>query len=309
MTDYVISNNQNIVDLLKKYVAGDIPEVFSVNLDSFVGQEISLFLKVTGQNYNGTFDSKIMEVLLCNQKKINQIYSLVLYGKIKRLKAIDAKKIRLNYNVSDGSSKVSWENYQEILKMIIEKLSGTQIFLLAIILPGFFVASRYIDDQNLIKKAKIEHQNWIEKEKLVIQAFEKISEDHSNDIKLIMQTQELFKKKLFELTKNADAVEYSGIKIKSAPPIIEQKKLIQKKINDHYKILKIGVENEEYFSVKLENVKTGNKFNARIDNIINQPEELGKLNQAFFSRHNLYLEINARFEDNDLKDAWVISIP
>jgi len=70
MTDYVISNNQNIVDLLKKYVAGDIPEVFSVNLDSFVGQEISLFLKVTGQNYNGTFDSKIMEVLLCNQKKI-----------------------------------------------------------------------------------------------------------------------------------------------------------------------------------------------------------------------------------------------
>jgi len=37
MTDYVISNNQNIVDLLKKYVAGDIPEVFSVNLDSFVG--------------------------------------------------------------------------------------------------------------------------------------------------------------------------------------------------------------------------------------------------------------------------------
>jgi hypothetical protein len=61
--------------------------------------------------------------------------------------------------------------------------------------------------------------------------------------------------------------------------------------------------------VKLENVKTGNKFNARIDNIINQPEELGKLNQAFFSRHNLYLEINARFEDNDLKDAWVISIP
>lgn len=170
-----------------------------------------------------------MEVLLCNQKKINQIYSLVLYGKIKRLKAIDAKKIRLNYNVSDGSSKVSWENYQEILKMIIEKLSGTQIFLLAIILPGFFVASRYIDDQNLIKKAKIEHQNWIEKEKLVIQAFEKISEDHSNDIKLIMQTQELFEKKLFELTKNADAVEYSGIKIKSAPPIIEQKKLIQKK--------------------------------------------------------------------------------
>jgi len=119
---------------------------------------------------------------------------LVLYGKIKRLKAIDAKKIRLNYNVSDGSSKVSWENYQEILKMIIEKLSGTQIFLLAIILPGFFVASRYIDDQNLIKKAKIEHQNWIEKEKLVIQAFEKISEDHSNDIKLIMQTQELFEK-------------------------------------------------------------------------------------------------------------------
>jgi len=78
--------------------------------------------------------------------------------------------------------------------MIIEKLSGTQIFLLAIILPGFFVASRYIDDQNLIKKAKIEHQNWIEKEKLVIQAFEKISEDHSNDIKLIMQTQELFEK-------------------------------------------------------------------------------------------------------------------
>jgi hypothetical protein len=95
MTDYVISNNQNIVDLLKKYVAGDIPEVFSVNLDSFVGQEISLFLKITGQNYNGTFDSKIMEVLLCNQKKINQIYSLVLYGKIKRLKAIDAKKDKI----------------------------------------------------------------------------------------------------------------------------------------------------------------------------------------------------------------------
>jgi len=104
------------------------------------------------------------------------------------------KKIRLNCNVSDGSSKVSWENYQEILKMIIEKLSGTQIFFLVIILPGFFVASRYIDDQNSIEKAKIEHQNLIEKEKLVIQAFEKISDDHSNDIKLIMQTQELFEK-------------------------------------------------------------------------------------------------------------------
>ena len=135
-----------------------------------------------------------------------------------------------------------------------------------------------------------------------------MSESHSRDIEKILKTENEKFNKILTLSKKAESVEFSGIQVKSDAIESISTKTTQKQLNADYRILKIGVEADGSFSVRLEDIKTGFKFNARIDDIISHPEELAKLNKVFFERNVAYLYINALFDENELKSAYVVSI-
>ena len=273
MTEYLISNYETIDALLKSYLDEEPTEKITLKFEHF---ETKPFLRVTGPSYNGTFNSEVMDVLLLNQKKINQIYSLLLYGKVKKLNNKETQEVRLQYTVSPGSSITEIVNNEEVLKKIIDKISGKQILfsviIIAVSVVAYHLGGKFID-----------YKESNERDKNLLEAIGKLSESHSRDIEKILKTENEKFNKILTLSKKAESVEFSGIQVKSDAIESISTKTTQKQLNADYRILKIGVEADGSFSVRLEDIKTGFKFNARIDDIISHPEELAKLNKVFLS--------------------------
>lgn len=296
MSHIVLSDENSFQQFFKDFLDGKISDDTAIK---FVEQKTPTkipFLRVEGEDFNGTITSTIMDALLLYQKNINKLYSLITYDKVKKLREDELEEIRIIFNVEEGSSIFDDVNKDKILKAIMSKVNGKQITGIVVIgLLLYFTSDgiKYYLDKDYNQKDK----------ETILEVIREVKGG-----KELLDGHQDFSKKLKKISQQADNVEYSGFKIQSDKEKIDEKLVSHKQLNGNYKILKIDAENDSYFKVRIENINTGNKFSAKLDQIISQPADLENLYKALFNRSEVFLKVNARFLDNKLMDAFVISI-
>lgn len=295
MAQIVLSDQKSFNDFFVKFLEGSISDSDTICLAE---QKIDAppFLDVKGDDYHCTVDALTIDVLLSYQRNVNRLYSLILHGKTQKLSDEDLKKVRFVFGVKDGSSIIDSLNSEKVLEAIVSNLSGVQITaLVALGLMLYFTynGAKYYLDKKYTQKDK----------ELILRVIREVKGGNE-----LLDGHKEFSSKLKKLSKAAEAVEYSGYKIDTEFENVDEKLISHKQLNGAYRILKLDAENDSYFKVRIENISTGNKFNAKLDQIISQQADLEMMYRAIFNRKDVHLFINARFIDNRLVDAFVVSI-
>lgn len=296
MTQLILSDHNSFNNFFRDFLDGKIADDVVVRFQETTAMSEKPFLRVQGEDYNGTVNATVMEALLSYQKNINKLYSLISYGKVQRLKDDELEAIRVIFNVDEGSSIFDDINKDKILETIMSKVTGKQIT--AVVVLGLLL---YFTSDGV--KYYLDKQYNQQDKELILQVIREVKGGTE-----LLDGHKDFSAKLKKLSKQADSVEYSGYQIDAEPEKIDDKLVTHKQLNGSYRVLKLDAENDSYFRVRVENISTGNKFNAKLDQIISQPADLEMLYRAIFNRKDVHLDINARFIDNKLADAFVVSI-
>lgn len=303
MTQYVLSNFESFQVFFSDYRDGKITDDDSITFEPSADDAAKPFLYVKGDAYDCTINDLVMKALLSHQKNVDRLYSLVTYGKVKRLKDDELESVRLVFNVSEGSSIFDGINFQEILTNILSKLDGEQSLVLVVaFLAMYFTydgAKYYIEKKYDIKEKEV----GLREKELFYQSIKEV-----NGGTELLDGHEDFSNKLKKIAKHADVVEFSGHRINYDKDDVADKAKNHKQLNGDYRILKLDAANDNYFSVRIENIANGEKFNAKLDQLISQPADLQKLSNSMFERKTVRLAINATFVDDKLDDAFVVSI-
>ncbi len=337
MSTITLSNQASFADFFRKFAAGEITDDVSIKFEPPKVEQETPFLRVRGDEYNSTINTSVMNVLQVHQKNINRLYSLITYGKVQRLKASEAEAIKIIFQVNEGSSTFSIENIKELLEIIImSKLTGRQIvgITVSIAVAGLFlfftsgVIQYYLDKEYLYKDKQLnleqsqinleqsqsdkgflleQSQINLEQRKIDTEFLLRAIGENAGGQNLLDGSKE-FSGKLENLSKNADVVEYSGHTVSTSSKEKKLKETLEKRLDGKYKILRLDAEHDNFFKVKIENVETGDKFNAKLDSRFIKEDDLSKISQAVIYRMELNLNVNAIFVDNKLTHAFVILI-
>jgi hypothetical protein len=296
MTQYVLSNFESFQAFFSDYRDGKMTDDVSIRFEPTAADAAKPFLYVKGDAYDCTINDLVMKALLSHQKNVDKLYSLVTYGKIKRLKDDELESVRLVFGVEEGSSIFDGINKDKILESIMSKVNGKQIIAVVVIgLLLYFTSDgvKYYLDKKYNQKDK----------ELLLQVIREVKGGNE-----ILEGHRDFSNKLKKIAKHADVVEFSGHRIDYDKDDVPDKAKNRKRLDGDYRILKLDAANDNHFSVRIENIANSGKFNAKLDQIISQPADLQKLSNSMFERKIVHLEINATFVDDKLDDAFVVSI-
>ncbi len=249
MTTINLSNQDSFIDFFTKFAAGKINNGDTIEFEQPREMQETPFLRIEGEGYNGTINASVMRALLLHQRNINRLYSLIVYGKVQRLTLDDAKELRINFRVSEGSLKIRTVDIDRVVKRILSKLSSRQVTVALIIIAvvGILAYFSYrvmtsemminsinqyfdlketesVQEYNL-KKMDKEHEQDLEKMKLTHeQDLEKIEAEKNcilDDIEKIIDGEQEFSNELNKLKRQGSTVEYLGDKI---PPATTKRK-------------------------------------------------------------------------------------
>lgn len=332
MSTIVLSDHDSFVSFFRKFVAGEITNDVEIKFEPPKFEKETPFLKVEGDDYNSTINDTVMEALLAYQKNITNLYSLVTYGKVKKnLKADEYKAIKVIFQVNEGSSIFERENIEKITEVIMSTLTGGQITAIAVVgLLLYFTPDGvnyywdkvydYKNRQLDFEESQADKKIDLEEERLDLERSRMDREFVLDVIKGINGSDKLldgnkkFSGKLEKLSKQADVVEYSGHTISSSSKKNTPKKVSHRRIDGKYRILRLDAEHDAHFKAKIENVDTGDKFNAILKFNANSElkftheDELSKMYQAFVERTELDINVNIIILDGKITNAFVMSI-
>ncbi len=328
MSTIVLSDHNSFVSFFRKFAAGEITNDVVIKFEQSRREKEIPFLHVQGDDYNGTINATVMEALLVYQKNINTLYSLVTYGRVKKLNASEIEAMKVIFEVQDGSSNFKYINFDGILNDIISNsvdLEATFILVVGILLffskfgMDYYLANKNTQEsqlnRDLISDERQKDRDFIS-EQSQLDRYER-QKDRDFNLKIIEQTEEgqklikdnnKFSGKLKKLSKNADIVKYSGHTILATPETKDKRVIANKAFNGNYRILRLDAQRDDFFEVKIENVDTGDKFNARLDDLIRQEDVKLEIYKAIFSRKEVDLKINASFVDKKVISAWITSV-
>ena len=335
MSTIVLSDHNSFVSFFRKFAAGEITNDVVIKFEQSRREKEIPFLHVQGDDYNGTINATVMEALLVYQKNINTLYSLVTYGRVKKLNASEIEAMKVIFEVQDGSSNFKYTNSDKILNDIISNsvdLEKTPIlvagilFLFANFGIDYYFANKntqesqlnrdFISEQSQLDRDERQKERDFISEQSQLDRDERQKERDFN-LKIIEQTEggqkliegnNKFSGKLTKLSKNAKIVKYSGHIILGTPETKDKKEILNKAFNGNYRILRLDAQRDDFFEVKIENVDTGDKFNAKLDDLIRQEDVKLEIYKAIFSRKEVDLKINASFVDKKVISAWITSV-
>ncbi len=249
MTTINLSNQASFIDFFTKFAAGEIPDDVKINFEQPIEYQEYPFLLIEGEGYNGTINASVMRALVIHQRNINRLYSLIVYGKVQRLKLADAKALQINFQVSEGSLKIRAEDVARVLVVILALLTSKQITVALIVIAvaglGFYFSTRVITPEVIInytnkhfdlkkrrleqkynlKKMKIENKHDLEKMKLKHkQDLEKMNMEQKfilNNAEKVIDGEQEFSNELNKLKRQGNTVKYLGDKI---PPATKKRK-------------------------------------------------------------------------------------
>ena len=160
MTTITLSNQASFADFFRQFAAGDITNDVVIKFKQPKAMQETPFLLIGDAEHDGTINASVMRALLVHQTNINRLYSLIVYGKVQRLKVADAEALKIKFRIRKGSLEAYIANIDIVLPLVLSNLKGRQITAIAV--AGLFlyfstgVIINYTNEYFDLEKRRIE---------------------------------------------------------------------------------------------------------------------------------------------------------
>ena len=170
MTTITLSNQASFADFFRQFAAGDITNDVVIKFKQPKAMQETPFLLIGDAEHDGTINASVMRALLVHQTNINRLYSLIVYGKVQRLKVADAEALKIKFRIRKGSLEAYIANIDIVLPLILSNLKGRQITAIAVAGLFFYFSSgviiNYTNEYFDFKKTQIEQEYDLKKRRM-----------------------------------------------------------------------------------------------------------------------------------------------
>lgn len=325
MADIAIRNEADAYQWLEAFLAGDTKN----NNVVFEGWP-NLVIRLTGDKFKQSITPTVMKGFIDLQGMIYKSYAVAKYGTpdTRKLSKQERDELELKIVVEDGSS-IFKVDFQELLVKFVEqvgaKMEPKHVIVVALGLgtlwAGNSMFNGYLDNRTAIRQVEVKS----EEQRAMLETLKFSSKEETRRLEVL---EEIIKKEpildnveriahdaktdLIKSLSKADTVEIQGTEIDGdvAKELVTnaRRKSSEVRLDGYYRLQRVDSSDVTAFKVKVRNVKNGLIIDALV-----QDDSLSKSNKeilqyAEWERTTVFLKINAKELDGEIKDAVIVDV-
>ena len=315
--EWVLKSEDDAWALLKAACSAKELSAFDIKFDNWP----ILDIKLTGDQFNSTLSTKMMEAFIDLQKNINRTYARLYYNytSSRGLTNEDKEQIELFVQVSQGSSEYRI-NLQKIAEKFVKgvagKMTGRQATLI-IVAGALMWTSRsaytsYLENQKEIKGIEMQQLAGVQ-ETTRMKVFAEAMK-HEPQIAFTKADAEEVFNKMLKAAGAAKTIQVAGAKIKGedAQKLARSTRSRSEEVDlsGEYRVVKIDNSKSDHFEVKV-NDGMERMFTARLDeSLIISREQIKKiLEDSLWTREPVRLMIKGVQVRDEITQATITDVP
>lgn len=295
--------------------------------DIYENLQKSLYIKVTGSEFNLSFPASFAESLVEVQRNFYKLVAYALHGRdsIKSLSKDELANYHLVFHIQQGSTEIFGElvNLPEFLTVLTEGMSPEQKMFFSIIivaiLAGAWVWTKHIQGEQEVKVKEIDSKNLEQLLNTVAAVSNDAQETARKAIRLAEKKDEFHQantQALLKGAKNADELIYQNQVFDREQIAIANRRVRTEPkvevINGKYTIIgipRIASNDEEVNRLTISDNKTGEEYRVAFDNSAFDLQQIQYLWKAAQTQASVDLTINiTRASDGIVKQAYIVEI-
>lgn len=331
----ILSNEDEAFELLEQIANGN----FNSNLSEInFGDWSKLTIRLTGDKFHSSITPTVMKGLIDVQNGIYKSYCVMRYGteSTRQLTDEERKKLEILVIVTEGSALI-----EAFLGPIAEELSKgvfdnmpveAKITLILLILFGFGTyksIAAYMANKKEIRLKEIEESNRteVEKEQLKteLERLKLVTDSHNKNLETlakitqkypeaqkVTQTIQDSQESLIRAVVAAepDAIEIQGVEIpvQAAEILVAttRHQWLETRLDGEFRILQIDSSNAANLKIKILS-SSGAEHTATLQDETMERRHLDLISKALLDRAKLFLTINAKKLNSNIKDITIIA--
>ncbi|PLX49152.1 MAG: hypothetical protein C0613_08500 [Desulfobulbaceae bacterium] len=282
-------------------------------------------VNIKGKQYNSSLTTANMHGLVALQDTVYRSYALVHYGSpdTRQLSKKEKKELELIFKVSEGSSGILG-NFEKPARTLAEGMVNVMephhyiITILGVVLlwGGTSCWKSWLQQRKELKIAQLEKESrqfagQLEKERMAIFA------DAIKERPVLVPIQENATEMYNSILKGASdcsSISIPGVEDLEGDTVrtlvkSSRTKAKEIQLNGPYRIKKVNSSNSDAFTMEIYNQKTGQTFNATLqDTFVKRGRNKDLLQQAEWGRKPVYLQVNAKDIKGSITGATIIGV-
>ena len=316
MSKLVIRSDEEAFAWLERYMEGNV-DVDGIELEGWP----VLTVRLTGNRFDQSLTPTVMKGIIDLQKGINRAYAQSKYGEPSTVKLSQEERNDLEIRVKvDKGSTLLEINFQDFLTNVATKavtnMDPTTIAVTVISLGVIWGAkasySKYLEDRRdaRIQEAKTEEEKaHLETKRM--EMFAKVVKSAPGLDDEVRYADDA-RGSLLKGFSGADRTDIAGAELdkETTEDLMTnaRRKADEVRLDGNYRILRNDTTNPIAFKVKVRNPKTGQEFEALVQNESLNQDYKEMLRVAEWDRELVYLSINAKSLDGEVRNAVVIGV-
>lgn len=330
-----LTSEEEAYELLESIASGD----FVGNLSEInFGDWSKLTIKLTGDKFHSSITPPVMKGLIEVQNGIYKSYCIMRYGteSTRQLTDEERKKLEILVIVTKGSALIEallGPIAEELAKGVFDNMPiEAKIALILFVLLGFGTykaLSAYMANKKEIRIREIEESGKVEAEKEQLKAqldtIKLVTESHSKNLEtlakitqkypdtqkissVIQDSQESLIRSIVAAEPDTIEIQNVEIPVGAAATLVAttRHQWLETRLDGEFRILQIDSSNAANLRVKILS-NDGNENTATLQDETMERRHLDLISKALLDRAKLFLVINAKKLDNNIKDITIMS--
>lgn len=325
MAEIRITSEQDAFEVIENYLNGS-PLKGKVHLDGWP----KLKVRLVGEKFDQSMTPTVMRSFIELQNLVYKSYAIAAYNSddTRKLSKEERDELEIEVKVEQGSS-IFEVDFQEVLLKFAEKageamtpeLAVVTILGLGVLWVGKSAYSDYLNHRKEIRLAEVKK----EEQRETLQSIQEASKEETKRTelltRLIIREPKLqdvarqaydTKTEMFRGFSSAEEATISGVTVSgdAAQEVITnaRRRALEKRLDGYYRILRVDSSNPEEFKVKIRRWRGGLEFEAVLQDTSLDEEMKEILQYAEWERTTVFLGINAKVLDDDIKQAVIIGV-
>lgn len=289
-----------------------------------------LRVRLVGEKFESSITPSVMKSFIELQNLVYKSYALSQYDTddTRKLSKEERDELEIEVKVEEGSS-IFEIDFQDVLLKFAEKagdsmppeLLAVTIVSLGVLWAGKTSYSSYLNYRKDIRMAEVKS----EEQREMLTSIQASSKEETRRVQLLTQvmiaqpTLENVNRQAYDARTEmlrgfatADTATVSGLTVTSdvAHELVTsaRRKAAERRLDGYYRIVRVDSSNPDEFRVKVRLHKSAKEFEAVLEDTSLDAAKKEVLQYAEWERTTVYLNINAKVLDDDIKSAVIIGV-
>lgn len=289
-----------------------------------------LKVRLVGEKFESSITPSVMKSFIELQNLVYKSYAIAQYNTddTRKLSKEERDELEIEVKVEEGSS-IFEVDFQAVLLKFAEKAAETMspeliavtVLGLGVLWAGKASFSNYLNYRKDVRMAEVKS----EEQREMLSTIKENSKEETERTRLLTQllvsqpALEAVSRQAYdartEMLKGFSTAEQATVSEITITQDVAQelvtsarRKATEKRMDGYYRIVRVDSSNPEEFKVKVRRHRSGVEFEAVVEDSTLDSEKKDVLQYAEWERTTVYLHINAKVLDDDIKQAVVIGV-